>query len=599
MAKQSEATLLLRIKSAGEDALERTGSALATIGKVGAAAFGVVSTAVAASVHAFRESEEATNSLNQSLINQGIYSKDLADSYKNMATELQKSTTFGDDAIIAAQAQLQAYIGQNKITKELTQSILDFATAQKMDLSSAAEIVGKTIGGSTNMLARHRVEVDENATSSEKMAQVIAGLSNKFGGQAEAAAQGLGSLTQMKEAMGDMLEVVGERLAPFITMVAQGITHMAQELQNNQGILDGFVQTVQFLASVGVVAKNAIFGLAEVISQQLGSSVGAVTQVMSGNFKQAWETLKTSGSDSVDLVSSRYKTMNDELAAIDQSFQNRKQAEEESELQRVQTNEDRRTQIAQGGVITREALFAARDSKELLNLMAQEDLKNNVELNSLTRRIAQEQNYSEKVRLEYEKRKLMDDQLKDKIFQNAIKTRDFEALMNSEKVKDFSTGLSALSQLQNSKSKELVAIGKAAAIAQVGIDTSKGAMAAYAAMVGIPIVGPVLGPIAAGAVIAYGAERVANIAGVQLAEGGIVKATPGGVQATIGEGGQDEAVIPLENGRIPGSGGVQIIVYGGLLGDQSQAREFAMAVDRELLKLRQSNESYAFDSGVI
>jgi hypothetical protein len=44
-----------------------------------------------------------------------------------------------------------------------------------------------------------------------------------------------------------------------------------------------------------------------------------------------------------------------------------------------------------------------------------------------------------------------------------------------------------------------------------------------------------------------------------LADGGIVKASPGGTLALIGEGGQDEAVIPLD--RMGGMGGNNITVY--------------------------------------
>jgi hypothetical protein len=52
-----------------------------------------------------------------------------------------------------------------------------------------------------------------------------------------------------------------------------------------------------------------------------------------------------------------------------------------------------------------------------------------------------------------------------------------------------------------------------------------------------------------------------------LADGGIVKARPGGTLAVIGEGGQDEAVVPLRNGRaaLPtGGGGITINVSGAL-----------------------------------
>jgi hypothetical protein len=44
-----------------------------------------------------------------------------------------------------------------------------------------------------------------------------------------------------------------------------------------------------------------------------------------------------------------------------------------------------------------------------------------------------------------------------------------------------------------------------------------------------------------------------------LADGGIVKASPGGTLALIGEGGRDEAVIPLD--RMGGMGGGDVNIY--------------------------------------
>jgi hypothetical protein len=48
-----------------------------------------------------------------------------------------------------------------------------------------------------------------------------------------------------------------------------------------------------------------------------------------------------------------------------------------------------------------------------------------------------------------------------------------------------------------------------------------------------------------------------------LADGGIVKASPGGTLALIGEGGQDEAVIPLDRMGSMGGNNVTIHVNGG------------------------------------
>jgi hypothetical protein len=143
-----------------------------------------------------------------------------------------------------------------------------------------------------------------------------------------------------------------------------------------------------------------------------------------------------------------------------------------------------------------------------------------------------------------------------------------------------------------------VAIGKAAAIAQMTIGTARSTVEAFA--FGTSIGGPILGTVLAAPIGAWGATQIASIAGVELAEGGIVKATPGGVHAIIGEGGQDEMVIPLDKGNAPNVGTkINIQVYGWFLGSDAQAKEFAIVLDKELLKLRQSNESLAFDKGII
>lgn len=70
-----------------------------------------------------------------------------------------------------------------------------------------------------------------------------------------------------------------------------------------------------------------------------------------------------------------------------------------------------------------------------------------------------------------------------------------------------------------------------------------------------------------------------------MAEGGIVRPTPGGTAATIGEAGQAEAVIPLSAASLArfglgGGGGVTVIVNGSVLSDE---RKLATAV-RDALK---------------
>lgn len=61
---------------------------------------------------------------------------------------------------------------------------------------------------------------------------------------------------------------------------------------------------------------------------------------------------------------------------------------------------------------------------------------------------------------------------------------------------------------------------KVTASALALIDTFRGAQAAFTSLAGIPVVGPALGGIAAGAAVAAGLARVAQINGIEFAEGG-------------------------------------------------------------------------------
>jgi len=72
------------------------------------------------------------------------------------------------------------------------------------------------------------------------------------------------------------------------------------------------------------------------------------------------------------------------------------------------------------------------------------------------------------------------------------------------------------------------AIGKAAAIAQTTIDTYSSATGAYSSVVGIPIVGPVLAPIAAGIAVAAGMASIKKIVSTKIPTGGKGRSAGGG-----------------------------------------------------------------------
>ena len=102
---------------------------------------------------------------------------------------------------------------------------------------------------------------------------------------------------------------------------------------------------------------------------------------------------------------------------------------------------------------------------------------------------------------------------------NQQKLQQAEEQINQERTAAAMGALGQLASFQNSKNKEMAAVGKAAAISETVISTYTGASKAGAALAGIPIVGPALAAAAIAAYIAGGLARVATISGVELASG--------------------------------------------------------------------------------
>lgn len=98
-----------------------------------------------------------------------------------------------------------------------------------------------------------------------------------------------------------------------------------------------------------------------------------------------------------------------------------------------------------------------------------------------------------------------------------------KAFFRKDEFTNAQTAAGQLAQLQQSENATQKTIGKAAALVQIGLNTQKGAIAAYSALAGIPVVGPALGAAAAAALVAFGIERAAKVQAAQA--GGLVAGT--------------------------------------------------------------------------
>ena len=187
-----------------------------------------------------------------------------ANELKNMASELQGVTTFGDETIIGAQSLLLTFtkIGE-EVFPQATETILNMAVAMETDLKSATVQLGKALNDPiTGISALSRVGVQLTDTQKEQIKsftelgdiasaqKVILGeLETQFGGLAKATAQTMaGSLDQMTNSVGDAGEAIGILLSPAVVSIANkfrdaatGVAAYITELQNSSKTLEGVV----------------------------------------------------------------------------------------------------------------------------------------------------------------------------------------------------------------------------------------------------------------------------------------------------------------------------------------------------------------------
>jgi len=163
------------------------------------------------------EQEKAEKTLETAL---GRRSQGLLD----QARALQQVTTFGDEAIISAQALIGAFVNDEEQIKLATAATLDLAAAKGMDLTVAADLVSKTLGSSTNAMSRYGIQVTGAVGSTERLESLTNNLANVFGGQASAQAETMsGKLAQMTNALGDAGEAFGRLLFPLVIPLAEGL----------------------------------------------------------------------------------------------------------------------------------------------------------------------------------------------------------------------------------------------------------------------------------------------------------------------------------------------------------------------------------------
>jgi hypothetical protein len=223
-------------------------------------------------VDATSEAQAAQAQLNNALAAAKAPVSAASAEFQAFATDLQKTTTFSDEAVQNVETLLLSFGGlSGHVVKEATTAVLDLSTRMGIDAPAAAKLLGKALSDPEEGLTRlARAGVTFTAAQKEQIkamqdagdkagAQgvILKTLEDRFGGAAAAARDTFGgAIKGLKNAFGDLLEG-----GNGIDAAATSINHLTEVLSSPE-IKTAFGELIADLAKVISLAAQAAAGLA-------------------------------------------------------------------------------------------------------------------------------------------------------------------------------------------------------------------------------------------------------------------------------------------------------------------------------------------------
>jgi len=214
------------------------------------------------SVDAAAEQESAFNKLAQSLRITGEFSQDAIQDFSDFATQLQRTSVFGDEVVISQIAIAKSLGATNDQAKQLVQAAANLSATFGGSLEENVFKLGKTLGGVVSK--ELKVIIPEIRSLSEEAIRSGAALkivNDRFGGAASSELNTYaGGTTALKNAFSDLQEEIGSFVTGSTTVntIIKGLTGTFQSLT---GAVFGFRKEFQGISSESETNKKKISDL--------------------------------------------------------------------------------------------------------------------------------------------------------------------------------------------------------------------------------------------------------------------------------------------------------------------------------------------------
>jgi len=283
----------------------------ATAGPMGAAVAGIGALAVSLKgcFEAAVSAEDVWNRLKGTVERSGEAWSGVEEQIHNATEALMGVSRFDDEQMAAALKTLMDFGMKLPEALNTLNSVMDLATAKQVDLSIAAQNVGKAFQGNTGLLERMGVVVSESKDVAVKFSETMENVQKQFGGAAQAdLSTYAGKMAQLQIKMAELGEKIGAALLPVLLP-----------------LVDGFIKVIDILTDFGKAIGGAIDWLGKLWNAMTAGANDAVKgmkeavmgagEAVTNTFKDVYKNL-VGGSIWTDMWKEMIKETQDSMDRI-------------------------------------------------------------------------------------------------------------------------------------------------------------------------------------------------------------------------------------------------------------------------------------------
>ena len=190
-------------------------------------------------VKAYASQEQAITRLSRAV------GTDAANALTRYANELQKTTTFSDDSVLALETQLANFGLLPGSIKSATGAIVNYAAATGKSLPEAGAEFSQALSGQSRELKKYGLVLGESHDRTQNLEKVTGFLQERFEGAAGLMKNTVsGSVENLKNRFGDLQKGIGQELIPVVKTVLELVESLANSMGQTKTIVGDWLKEI-------------------------------------------------------------------------------------------------------------------------------------------------------------------------------------------------------------------------------------------------------------------------------------------------------------------------------------------------------------------